>query len=1003
MKNSFLVITLSILFFAPKVIFAQAPNLGIVASFFLYSTAGAIESSGATALKGNIGNKNAGVMHGLSSSNVNGNIYNQIDSVTTQCERDLQSAYNQLKGTAATLPHAAIEYGNETLLAGVYDHTVAEACNGVGTLILDGEGDSTSIFVIKINGAFTTSASFTVKLINKVCPCNVYWLIEGALTLGANNDLNGTFIVNNGAIVTGAGCKVMGRIITTTGAITISALEGFAPTENITNYWTGAAGTSNWFTDLNWTTDVPNGKSSTLIPASINVGRFFPLIDTGVAKVANLTIQKGASIKIKSVVSATSTTAKLMVNTAIINLGILDACEGTLELNGVSIQSLPSNLCLKNSIANLIISNNTILTGPQNVTGKLSFGGSNITLQTNGFLTLKSTAAGTAQLADITNGGKDSLNVIAGTVVIERFIPAKRAWRLMSVPLTGDGAQTINASWQEGANAGSLIQNPNPGYGMQITGGDSTNGFDKGVNANPSLKVYDNVSNTFIGLPLKPGTNAAITTYPAYFLFIRGDRSTNLQQGIGAAISNTTLRMQGHVNTGANTIPVNAKNFTLISNPYPAAINFHTITKNNVGDQFYLWDPKQGTLGGYICFSWNSSDNKYEFTSSASNLSQYIASGEAFFVKSLDSTISSSVTINETDKNNSGSDNVFRPMTTFSSMRVNLSGINTTDSSVTLIDGVLTSFADNNNNGVDNNDVQKIYNMAENICISRDKKILAIEKRATVNNSDTSFIKLYLLKKQKYQLSLTAGSMDNSGLSAILKDNYDSTINNTNIAVNGATNIIPFTVNTDAGSFAADRFSIVYTRSLMVLPVKFETISVVKQQKNALLTFQVSSEDNMKEYVVETAQTSNSFTDAAYITSKLNNGGLASYNWVDVNATAGIHYYRVKAISNGGKITYSAIVTMMIEKDNSAASIKAFPTIIVSKKISYTLINISAGSYNMQILNMAGQLIKSFSISHNGNSGTQYNCTIDGTLATGKYVLQLSGKSNKYSTAIIKD
>lgn len=1002
MKN-FLVIFLALAFCFPKISFAQAPNLGIVSSFVLYSTAGAINSSGATKLTGNIGNKNAGAMEGLNATNVTGNIYNQVDSVTTQCERDLQSTYTQLRTTVGTMPHASINYGNETLLPGVYDHTVAEACYTAGTLTLDANFDSSAIFIIKINGALTTSASFKVLLKNQACACNVFWLIEGALTLGANNVLIGTFIVNNGAIDAGISCRIEGRVITTTGAITISALTGYVPVTNRINYWTGGAGTSNWFTNYNWTMGVPDTLSSTLIPASINVGRFFPVIDTGYAQVSKLTIQKGASLIVKSDISASSSTAKLMVSKDILNLGNLDVCYGTLEFMGDSIQTLPLNFCLNNSIKNLIISNSTTLAGIQNITGTLSFTGSKNILQTNGLLTLKSTALGTAQLADITNAGKDSLNVIVGTIIIERYIPAKRAWRLLSVPISSYGAPTINAAWQEGSNSASIIANPNPGYGTQITTGSASNGYDLGINSNPSVKVYDTAANTFSGLPLVPGTLTPITSYPAYFMFIRGDRSTNLQQGTGAALSNTTLRMQGNAFTGSDTVIINARNFTLISNPFPAAINFHTITKKNVGDVFYLWDPKQGNFGAYICFSWNSLNNNYDYTSSASALTQYIASGDAFFLPSANGSSPGEIIIKETDKNNLGSDNVFRPMATTSSMRVNLSALNILDSSASLIDGVLTSFADNNSNAVDNNDVRKMYNMAENICLGRENKLLAIEKRLTINSTDTSFIKLYLLKKQSYQLAITAGSMSNGGYAAILKDKYDSTINNRILDINGIVNKIIFTVNADSSSFAADRFSIVFTKTLVVLPLQFDAITAVKQIKNVLLSFKVSSELNSKEYIIETAVTANQFLPLASIAAKLNNGKEAAYSWLQLNATEGIHYYRVKSISNSGAVNYSSVVQILMQKDLTAGSLNIYPNIISNNTIAFKLNNIEAGNYLVQLINMSGQLIENFSFQHDGNNDSRHEITIGVNIAKGKYLLQLNGNATKISAAIIKE
>lgn len=55
---------------------------------------------------------------------------------------------------------------------------------------------------------------------------------------------------------------------------------------------------------------------------------------------------------------------------------------------------------------------------------------SNGTLNTGNLLTLKSTAANTARVAPVTGS-------ISGTVTVERYIPARRAWRLLAAPVGG--------------------------------------------------------------------------------------------------------------------------------------------------------------------------------------------------------------------------------------------------------------------------------------------------------------------------------------------------------------------------------------------------------------------------------------------------------------------------------------------------------------------------------------------------------------------------------------
>ncbi|PVD49471.1 hypothetical protein DC498_24960, partial [Terrimonas sp.] len=104
-------------------------------------------------------------------------------------------------------------------------------------------------------------------------------------------------------------------------------------------------------------------------------------------------------------------------------------------------------------------------------------------LTTGGKLTLKSTATNTARVAPVTG-------TISGNVTVERYIPARRAWRLMNAPV--GGTQTINQAWQEGVTTASPNPNPAPGYGTYVTVGSVANGFDQNIlgQSTSSLKSF---------------------------------------------------------------------------------------------------------------------------------------------------------------------------------------------------------------------------------------------------------------------------------------------------------------------------------------------------------------------------------------------------------------------------------------------------------------------------------------------------------------------------------
>lgn len=142
-----------------------------------------------------------------------------VEVSTNQAAADLLIAYNQLNSLPVTnSDHAAVFGNSETLTPGVY--SIAAAASMAGTLTLDGQNNSNSIFVFKIGAAFNTGAGTTVLLTNGASACNVFWVVEAAVGLGAITKIKGTIISHGAAVAAGAGCIIEGRLLSTAGALT---------------------------------------------------------------------------------------------------------------------------------------------------------------------------------------------------------------------------------------------------------------------------------------------------------------------------------------------------------------------------------------------------------------------------------------------------------------------------------------------------------------------------------------------------------------------------------------------------------------------------------------------------------------------------------------------------------------------------------------------------------------------------------------------------------------
>lgn len=203
--------------------FAQAPTLGTAANFVLFSSNGAVSHTGLSQITGNVGTNNGS---STNFGNVNGNMHDQ-DPVSAQASTDLLAAYNQLAATTANFFLASPLGNNDTLIAGVYLLGAASTMNGV--LTLDAENDPSAVFIIRVVGSLSTAANTKVNLINGGQACNVYWQIEGLLSVATGTVLRGTFIVNNAAIAMSTNDTIEGRLLTTTGGLAVDNIMAYTP------------------------------------------------------------------------------------------------------------------------------------------------------------------------------------------------------------------------------------------------------------------------------------------------------------------------------------------------------------------------------------------------------------------------------------------------------------------------------------------------------------------------------------------------------------------------------------------------------------------------------------------------------------------------------------------------------------------------------------------------------------------------------------------------------
>ncbi len=188
--------------------------------------------SGTGHVEGDVGSGTGAIAPAITST---GTVYPTGHAVVMTALDDFAKAYNDGKNRTydVQLSAAAYELGGTTLTPGVYK--IGAAATLASPVTLDAEGDPEAVFIIQIAGALGATASTgNVIVTNEAQSANIFWIVEGAVSMGANTHMEGT-ILGGADITFGADTTINGRALTgsaagtITLATTVSAVTGTPP------------------------------------------------------------------------------------------------------------------------------------------------------------------------------------------------------------------------------------------------------------------------------------------------------------------------------------------------------------------------------------------------------------------------------------------------------------------------------------------------------------------------------------------------------------------------------------------------------------------------------------------------------------------------------------------------------------------------------------------------------------------------------------------------------
>ncbi len=627
----------------------------------------------------------------------------------------------------------------------------------------------------------------------------------GSIQWQSSSTLAGTYTNISGATsatytATNLSANTYFRAVISSGSCTSANTSSVLITVLSSNVWTGSVSTA-WNNAANWSCGIPASGENIEVPGGLTN---YPILD-GPRTIGSVLLANGATINLNN--------STLTISGAITGTGtIIGSTTSSLTINGSGNQGTfymnQTTPGTSNVVANFTL--NSTATGSATLGNAMGISGiltlTNGTFNTGGNLTLMSNGTSTAVVAPITDCSAVAIN---GDVTVERYFPARRAFRFISSPVTT--TTTIRDNWQEGVNnpppAYTTNLNPHPGYGTHITGNISADyGFDVTQTTNNSMFTFNNSTGVWAAVP---NTNVlTLTAGVPYRLLIRGDRSISMSTNAPTP-TNTTLRVKGALkicDASAGTMSATANGYNFIGNPYQATVDIKQVLTQNAhfnNNYYWVWDPKINTRGGYVAYDLSTGINPVN----GSQVNQYLQPWQGCFIKN-DATAGGSITFHESNKSTSTvNENVYKTTTTVPSyIRATLYESNTLATTGVAVDGFVVKFDSSFDNLIDANDAPKLTNQDEIFATKNNTSSLAIESR--IFPVDTDVIPLSITQYRNTNYTIVAQGNNMSGLPAYLHDQLLQTY--TEIPQSDSVSYSYSISTTDAATSAPDRFRIVF-------------------------------------------------------------------------------------------------------------------------------------------------------------------------------------------------
>ncbi len=201
---------------------AIVPTVGLAtAADFSVLADATVTNTGPSTISRSVGVHAGSAVIGLDASNVLPPATIEVTTgVALQAKNDLTAAYTDAANRPVDVTLVGPELTGLVLGPGVYSGPSKSPLQLSGSLVLDGQGDPSSVFIFQTDSSLTTMSASSVSFVNGASACNVFWQVGSSAVLGSGSVFVGTVMALT-SITVATGASIDGRVLARNGAVTL--------------------------------------------------------------------------------------------------------------------------------------------------------------------------------------------------------------------------------------------------------------------------------------------------------------------------------------------------------------------------------------------------------------------------------------------------------------------------------------------------------------------------------------------------------------------------------------------------------------------------------------------------------------------------------------------------------------------------------------------------------------------------------------------------------------